>query len=1400
MNLQKLCRRVLPVLSLATVLDFSLLLAQNEQIKFQRIGLEQGLSQSSILCMLQDRHGFMWFGTQDGLNRYDGYSFLVHRHEPRNANSLSNSTVISLIEDHDGALWIGTERGLNRFDPRTQHVTRFFHDPAEAQSLSDNWINAIWQDEDGVLWVGTSNGLNRFDQSTGECTRFFHAPQSAGGPGRNWIVALYEDHLQNLWVVTSGGLFELEANRKNHARDTADFKASNLGRISAMAQGHARLLWLGTTKGELLRFQPDNASLSHSAQNTAAEHIFQVEHFIHSILEDRNGGLWIGSERGLNVFEPTTRRFTRFFHDPQNPSSLSDNSISSLYQDRSGMLWVGTSAGLDKLTLPPIPFRHFLHTSSAPGNNFVLSLCEDHTGVLWVGTQEGLHRFDREAGRFTRVIHDPHNVQNAFKNNINVIFEDSARDLWVGTISGLYRRTPEGSFTAYAYDKESPRATRGNNIFFVKEDHSKTLWVGTNAGVDKFDATRSHVERYVPHPGDPYSLSNDFCLSILETRDGTIWIGTLGGLHRLNRNTSQFTRFVHDPNDPSSISSDQINAIHEDRHGGIWLATGSGLNKFERATERFTAYTTEDGLANNIVVGILEDDHENLWLSTARGLSRFNYRTRVFRNYDSGDGLQSNEFNPAYFKNAKGEMFFGGINGFNVFHPDSIRDNPYVPPVVITKFTRFNADEAQGSAAMDETISAKEHIELSYKDNILTFEFAALSYLNNAKNQYAYKLEGFNDNWIHLGTKREVTFTNLDAGDYTLRVKGSNNDGIWNEEGTALKITITPPWWKTTWAYALYFLLLAGIIYSLRRYELNRLHLKNQLQIEHVNAEKMKELDQLKSRFFANISHEFRTPLTLILGPVEQMRAGAFKGNVHEAYDMILRNGKRLLRLINQLLDLARLEAGSMALQTRSENVVIFLKGLVFSFASAAERKRIDLRVSCPEESLIVYFDRDKLEKIVSNLLSNALKFTPEGGSVSVQLSVTGDQLSVTSDQLSVVSHQLRRKPLNTDHWPLNTGNWLLLTVKDTGSGIPAELREKIFDRFYQVDASHTREHEGTGIGLALTKELVELHDGEIFVESEVGIGSTFFVRLPLRLASSEQLAATGDQFDEARGMEQSARLQAGALPASQDPNKPSIQHSTTPSPQESTPLLLLIEDHPDVRAYMRHYLEPGFRIIEAADGEVGVALALETIPDLIICDVMMPKRDGHEVCRILKTEEKTSHVPIIMLTAKADRDSKVHGLETGADDYLIKPFDAAELLARVHNLIKLRQQLRERFGREITLQPKDIAVTSMDEQFLTRAMQIVEEHMSDSQLGVEFLAHKIGMSRVHLNRKLRALTDQTANEFIRTLRLQRAAQLLQRKSATVLEIAYAVGFNNPSHFAECFAKQFGVLPSKFVE
>ncbi|MEK7728844.1 MAG: two-component regulator propeller domain-containing protein [candidate division KSB1 bacterium] len=1070
-----------------------------------------------MYCILQDRQSFMWFGTQGGLNKYDGYKFTVYQEDVFDSTSLAQNVNNVMCEDHTGTLWFGSMNAavLNRFERETESFTRFKHDPNNPHSLSNGGVSAIYEDHTGTLWVGTSNGLNKFDREQEQFTRFQFDPKDSTSLHGYSVFSIYEDRSGTLWIGTGRWLNKFDREQEqfvHYEHDPQHPRNRKARQITSIFEDRGGALWLGSEGAGLKKFDRENGLFTSFFHDPMKPHSLSSDS-VEAIYEDRSGTLWIGTWNGLNLFDRVEERFIHFLPDPKNPHSLKDKVIWDIYQDRSGILWIGTfMGGANKVDRNKEQFTQIAHDPDNPhslSDNGAQGFYTDHTGTLWVGAGNGLNRFDSNTKQFTSLVHDPKNSNSLCDNNVDVINEDYLGMLWLGTNKGLDKFDPtQKRFTHYVHDPNNPHSLSSDLIVVIYEDRDHVLWIGTfGGGLNKFDREQNRFTRFVYDAENQNSINGNYVWAVCEDSlaRNILWIAA-DGLNRFDRDTERFTRFVNDPKNPRSLSHDYVGPLWVDRRGTLWVGTlGGGLNRFDNETEQFSHFTTKDGLPDNQVCGIIEDDHGRLWLSTGNGLSRFDPKTKTFRNYDVADGLASNSFvMPSQHESADDEMFWGSDNsGFTRFHPDSIKDNPYIPPVVITAFKRYNTDDAKGIAIEEKGISAKKEISVSYKDNVLSFEFAALSYRNTFKNQYAYKLEGFSDNWIQLGAKREITFTNLDPGEYTLRVKGSNNDGVWNEAGTSLKITVTPPWWQTRWAYACFLVLFGAALYGWRRYDLNRIHLKNQLKLEHVEAEKMKELDHLKSRFFANLSHEFRTPLTLILGPLEQLQTEEFKGNVKEAYAMMLRNGQRLLRLINQLLDLARLEAGRMTLQARPENIVGFLKGLVLSFASAAERKRIALSISAEEEALIIYFDRDKLEKIVSNLLSNALKFTPEGGRVDVVVRSSQNNTPLNppsrGDFSNVPSSEREKNAIP----PLRGARGVLpqfmeFSVSDTGPGIPVEQREKIFDRFYQVDPSHTREHEGTGIGLALTKELVELHHGEILVQSEIGQGTTFIVRLPL--------------------------------------------------------------------------------------------------------------------------------------------------------------------------------------------------------------------------------------------------------------------------------------------------------------
>ncbi|TAK65757.1 MAG: hybrid sensor histidine kinase/response regulator, partial [Bacteroidetes bacterium] len=929
------------------------------------------------------------------------------------------------------------------------------------------------------------------------------------------------------------------------------------------------------------------------------------------------------------------------------------------------------------------------------------------------------------------------------------------------------------------------------------EDKNGVQWfIGWNA-LSAYDSARQEFRHYIIEHGalaenKEWRASSECRItSPRKDKEGFFWFGVFQqGLFRFNPITLDLKRFSHDENDSTSISSNNVISIMEDPaepHKYFWVGTeGAGLNKFEKATGKCIHVTTRNGLPNNVVYTIFPDTFGRLWMSTNNGLCRLDPKTMSFKYYDINDGLQGMEFNrERNFQAVDGKIYLEGTGGMNVFYPEEIIENPHAPNLVFTDFKLHGRSVSwlEPGSPLKQSITETKEIVLPYEQNILSIEFAALDFSNPRNNEYSYRLEGYSDEWTTPSKDHSATFTNLSPGSYTLRVRGSNNDGIWNETGISLSIIIMPPWYRTWWAYIGYAGIVLGALIIFRRYDLRRIRLKDQLELAHAKEAQLKEVDQLKMQFFQNISHEFRTPLTLILGPIEKLLNNVVPEETQKRdLRMMRRNAQRLLRLINQLLDLSKIEAGGITLQASKGNFVAFIRGVTMSFHSLAERKGIFFDIQTEVEEIELYFDKEKMEKIIINLLSNAFKFTPDHGEIVVSLTT----------------------PLTPSPSPGGRGGGergvrgVKVSVRDTGIGIPPEKLPRIFDRFYQVDSTSTRMQEGTGIGLALVKDLVTLHHGTISVTSEPGKGSEFTVTLPLGKSHLKQEEIVDEPTTDVIPVLPKIE---GESEVSSELGESEILRPlrrTQNDNESDKPILLVIEDNADVREYIKSYLFSIYTVLEAHDGAEGVEKAKETIPDLIISDVMMPKMDGYEVCSRLKQDETTSHVPIILLTAKAAKEDKIGGLETGADDYLIKPFDSTELLVRVKNLIESRRKLREKFGKElVALKPAEVVVNTVDRQFLTKVMEAIEQQMGDEQFGVNELADATGLSSKQLQRKLKGLANTTANDFIRSFRLQRAKELLQKDTTTIAEVAYSVGFSSPAYFTKCFSEQFGMTPSE---
>ncbi|MCW8960274.1 MAG: ATP-binding protein, partial [Ignavibacteriaceae bacterium] len=860
------------------------------------------------------------------------------------------------------------------------------------------------------------------------------------------------------------------------------------------------LLWIGNFSGGLNLFNRTNETFK-SYKKDYNDPKSLDDDGIFSIYEDRTGIMWFGTwNGGLNKYDKLKEKFITYSHDPNNSNSLSADAVFSIYKDKQGILWVGTDAGgLNRIDEKNNKFTHYQHNPDDPSSiagDYVSSVCEDIEGFLWISNdQEGLNRLDRRTNKFQHYKHDPDDPNSISNNAISHVFCDSYGDLWIGTAgSGMDRlKRKSNTFLHYQNDPENPKSISSKMVYCFYEDKSGNLWIGTNGG----------------------------------------------GLMMYNRNTDDFTYYKYDPKNPlGSLSSNIISSICQDENGILWIGTGGGgLNRFDKPKKRFEHYREKDGLANDLVWGVLNDGKGNLWISTGKGISKFNIKNKSFRNYDSKDGLQGNDFNQwASFKSSNGEMYFGGVNGFNVINPDLIKENPYPPKIAITDFqvlhkaVSIGYDSLWERTILEKSITETKLIELNHDDNIISFELTALDFHSPSKNKYAYFLEGFDKNWFYTDANhRNITYTNLDPGEYTLRVKGSNSDGVWNANGTSLKIIINSPWWATWWSYILYGFVFTLIFTGSTRFYLNRQRLRHQLQLEHEHAKKLEEIDQMKSSFYANISHEFRTPLMLILGPAEKLLSKITDDDHRKQAGLIKGNANKLLNLINQLLDLSKIEAGKLKLQASSGNIAQFIKGIVMEFEPIAEQKDITLKISLEKEEIVAYFDRDKLEKIILNVMSNAVKFTPKGGTISVNL--------------KLIIHSLE------------------IIVRDTGIGIPRSKLPNIFDRFYQVDGSHTREYEGTGIGLALTKELVELHKGQIFIDSEEEKWTEVSIYLPLGKAhlSEVEIVEPADVIN--------SRIKPTQVEVSSE-----IEDSLNENLVDKT-IVIVVEDNPDVREYIKDAL-----------------------------------------------------------------------------------------------------------------------------------------------------------------------------------------------------------------------------------
>jgi len=1004
-----------------------------------------------------------------------------------------------------------------------------------------------------------------------------------------------------------------------------------------------------------------------------------------------------------------------------------------------------------------------------------ITITQDNS--IWFGTEKGLYyTVDSNGESIVKKYHQSENL------NIWSLTSDASGNLWIGTYgSGLYRLNVKGGSLQNIKmfsERVNTQSVNYNKVVYC--DKENNIWIGYwGFGLARLDPSSGNYKGWWHQPSNPFSISYEDVWSILQDKEGRMWIGTDGGGLNLfvDEAGGKFLRWMAE--DSASISSNSIYSICESQHLEdsnendviLWLGTNNGLNKFvvkgsanqnkfpSKPKVEITHYSTDDGLSDNTIKSIIEDESGNLWIGTSSCITLLNTRINTFTNFSKADGVIGGDINlSSAVRNADGVIFLGGTDGLNYFYPSDINLSSFEPTVLITDFQIFNKSVPIGEeSSLKTSLLNTNEITLAYTQNVFSIQFASIDYTSPKSIQYAYKMEGFDNDWVNSGSRRFVTYTNLNPGEYTFKVKSTNSDGVWNENFSQMKVVITPPWWQTPWAIGMYALIFILGVWGIIKFQTYRTRLQHELKMQEFEAHHLREIESMKSRFFANLSHEFRTPLTLIKGPLEQLISGRIKDNLVDYYKMLLRNTEKLQNLIDQLLELSQLEAETIPLNKQPHELVGLLKGFTYSFMPLAEQKFISLNFSSAVDKMNMSLDRDKLEKIINNLLSNAFKFTPSGGKVSVDLLA----------ELRTVK----------------------IKVSDTGTGIPEEYQAKIFDRFFKVEDDSKRNQAGSGIGLALVKELVELHSWNISVESKEGAGTVFTLTIPLEKTIELEDEKTLPSFIK------SADKKPEAFSLLIDDE---IKDESEEAESPGNPVILFVEDSPDVRSYVNDLLKPDYKVLLADRAEEGIKLALENMPDLILSDLMMPGMDGIEFCNKIKSDWQTSHIPFILLTAKVTDESKIEGLETGADDYLTKPFNYEELAVRIKNLIEQRKRLREKFSKEINIQPEKLTSNAVDGEFMQRVLNAAEKNIGNAEFDTEHLAQELFVSRRQLHRKIQAITGQGPGEFIRVFRLKKAALMLIEKKLNVTQIALEVGFESPAQFTRAFKKHFNCLPSDF--
>ena len=1302
------------------------------QVSFTHIGLEDGLSQSTVLSITQDVQGNMWFATFNGVNRFDGYDFTVYRHETGNAGSIGDNMVYAVKADGKGGVWVGTNNWLSYYDA-DRDAFRNYRCP---QKEEDVRVMQIADVDDSRLLVNTSAGLYVFHVAD---TSFVQS----GLPAdlfRLKATAIYRSK-DSLYIGAKDGLWMYSF----ASRTLEHLHALPLGRkeILTLLQ-HGNHLWIGTEGDGLYRMDRTTRELRHY---TAGGPDGLSSNFVRSLALDARNRLWVGTFTSLDIYDEATGRFQVYTSNRRQNRSLSQSSIRSIFMDSQGGMWLGTYfGGLNYYHPLRERFRHirFSPEGNSLNDNVIGCITEDRAGNLWIGTNNGgVNYYDIRSGEYTYYTKE----QGLGSNDVKAIYVDEqAGKVYIGTHTGglniLDRRTGR-------IESLIPETTRltNMNVFAIQPcADGRHLWIGTLEGLVHFDKatkTFSDIKGNV-------SLGVKRIRTLLLDRENRLWVGGEDGLAVCSGKGDSLSS-VRMVSGESAFESATVYGVFEASDGDIWIATRNGLYGFSAGRDSVVHYSVADGMPDAIVYGVLEDEKHRLWISTDNGLSCFDPESRKFRNFTDVDGLQSNQFTPyACCLASSGEMYFGGINGITAFHPERLQDNPYAPRAVISELRLFGdpVHPNDQTGILQKHISLTDRITLNHKQSSFALSFVVSNYIAGKHNTFAYKLDGYDKRWFVVDdNQRWATYANLPHGTYNFLIKVANNDGKWCDEVTSLEIKVLPAWYQTWWAIALFALMIIGVITLVIRFYWER-----------ADKVRQKELQEVKTRFFINISHELRTPLTLIVAPLQDLLDKVTDKWVRSQLEYMKRNTDRLLHLVNQLMDYRRAEKGVFELRVKCINVGQIVEKNFRYYEPLARKKHIDYNLRSELGGRQVWCDASYIELILNNLLSNAFKYTNDGQSIFVNLKAAGDDL--------------------------------LLQVQDTGVGIPVNKQAKIFERFYQVES----EHIGSGIGLSLVQKLVELHHGRIEVDSAVGKGSCFSVYLPLsREAYAEEELSGGTQQEEPVYSTNARDMYIVDTEEALEPAESDVD-------TDRKETILVVEDNDEIRHYMSRGLERFFIVKEVENGEEAVELLKTEEISLILTDVMMPVMDGIQLCKYVKQNLKTCHIPVIILSAKAEVKDQLDGLQVGADDYIAKPFSLSVVVMKIKNILRTHYRAIEHYSKSLEIEPEKIALNRLDEEFLSKAVSVVEKNLEKPDFSADDFALEMGMSRSSLHLKMKGITGESTTEFIRKIRFNQACKLLKEGRYNVAEISTMVGFSTPSYFSTSFKKYIGCMPSEYAK